>query len=277
MILGSGLAGTAVAIGSNRILPAWDIVSRRRISSLMRMVEALSIPDAAITAGLHAWGVLLIAIPVLIGPVLGMYILIVPMLMLLYQSPKWILSWVISTRATMIRDQMVPLCLALANTARSGMSLPRGLEEVARDSPWPIHDEVQRIVNEFRRGRTIAEAVRDAQQRLQLDTFNVFAGVVLICYESGAKYTEALEKVGHSLQENQRLERQLNSETAGGRTVILVLGGFPFAFLLMFYFLDAESTGMVFSTVFGQIILAAVGFLTYLSVKLAQQILAIEA
>lgn len=276
LVVGPTLAGVAAALAAGRLLPAWDFLSRWRVASLMEMVEALSIPEAALTAGLRAWGAAMLGLPVLLVAVLGMPVVVVPAMVLLYQAPKWILAWVIAERMRLIRDQMVPVCFALANTARSGLSLPKGLEEVARESPWPIRDELQRIVQDFRRGRTIADAVRDAQQRLRLDTFNIFASVVLICYESGAKYTEALEKISHTLQENQRLERKLASETAGGRTVISVLGGFPFVFLAMFYVLEPRGTSMVFSTLFGQAVLVAVGILTYASVWLARKILAIE-
>lgn len=120
------------------------------------------------------------------------------------------------------------------------------------------------------------DAIRDAQQRLSLDTFNIFAGVILACYESGANYTEALDNISHALQECQRLERKLAAETAGGRTVVAVLGGFPFVFLGMFYLMDPATTARMFSTLIGQSVLILVGVLTYLSVKVANKILAIE-
>jgi Flp pilus assembly protein TadB len=264
LLLSSTLAGTAFAMGAGRILPAWDALARRRLRSLEVMIEALGLPESRIRLGLRA------------GVLLPMFVVVIPLLLLAYQSPKWVLSAVITSRKRLIRDQMVPFGFALANTARSGLSLTKGLEEVHRDSPWPIRDEIGRIVHDFHRGRTILDAIRDAQQRLKLDTFNIFAGVILTCFESGAKYTDALDNLSHSLQENQRLERKLASETAAGRTVITVLGGFPFAFLGMFYFLEPESTSRVFTTIPGQCMLVAVGFLTYLSVKLAQRIINID-
>jgi Flp pilus assembly protein TadB len=257
-------------------MPAWDALAQRRIRSLGPMIEALGLPVNRIRLSLRAWGMLLIAVPLVFGPVLGMYIVVVPLLLLAYQSPKWILAGIITSRQRLLRDQMVPFGFALANTARSGLSLARGLEDVLRESPWPIRDEIGRIVHDFHRGRTIVDAIRDAQQRLRLDTFNLFASVVLTCFESGAKYTEALDNVSHSLQENQRLERKLSSETAAGRTVITVLAGFPFGFLGMFYMLEPQGTARIFSTVPGQSVLVVVGLLTYLSVILARRIMSIN-
>jgi len=276
MVVGSGLAGGAVALASGRILPAWDALARWRIRSLNEMVEALGISEARLARALLAWGIMMVVLPVVFGPMLGMYVLVLPLMLLGYQSPLWLLSWVIASRMRLIRDQMVPFCFAMANTARSNLSLPQGLEEVLRDSPWPIRDVIQRITKNYHLGWPIIDAIRDTQMRLKLDVFNIFASVILTCSETGADYIKALESISHSLQENQRLERKLAAETAAGRTVITVLGGFPFVFLGMFYFIEPVSTGLVFSTVPGQCVLVAVGFLTYLSVSVARKILAIE-
>ena len=276
MIIASSLAGFSVAAASGRILPVWDALANQRIGSLGEMLEPLSISEARVAMAMRAWGAAMIATPLVFGLMLGLYIVVGPLMILVFQSPRWILAWIVARRKREIRDQMVPVCFALANTARSGLSLPRGLEEVMRDSPWPIQDELRRIVMDFHRGRTIIDAIRDAQLRLKLDSFNIFANVIRTCFESGAKYTEALDTLSLSLQENQRLERKLSAETAAGQTVILVLGGFPFMFLGMFYLLEPSGTAQVFSTVVGQCVLVVVGFLTYLSVKLASKILAIE-
>lgn len=71
----------------------------------------------------------------------------------------------------------------------------------------------------------------------------------------------------------QRVERRKESETAAGRMVVWVLAVFPLVFLGMFYFLDPEGTGLLFSTMAGQIVLAVVGLTVYGCVRWTQSIL----
>ncbi len=42
--------------------------------------------------------------------------------------------------------------------------------------------------------------------------------------EGKGKITDALERISRSLQENQRLERKMEADTASGRKVIIILG-----------------------------------------------------
>jgi Flp pilus assembly protein TadB len=276
LLTSSALAGAAVIVGFGRLLPAWDAFARGPFDAQAAALESLGVPSGLIVAGLRVWGSVLAATPIVVGPVLGMYILAPPTMLLVYRAPAWILAAAVDERRRTLRDQLVPFCSALANAARSGLALPQGLEEVSRNLPRPLHGEIRRIVHDYDRGRTIIDAVHDARQRLQLDTFSVFSGVVATCFETGADYTDALDAVGRSLQENQRLERKLAAETASGWTVMMALGAFPFAFLALFYVIDAEGTSRVFSTGVGQCVLAVTSFLTYLSAKSAGRILDIE-
>jgi Flp pilus assembly protein TadB len=276
LLASSGLAGLATILAVGRVLPAWDYLARKRVADLMPMIRALSLPEAWVSWGLRFWGVALVAAVLGLGFVLDMYVLVGPALYLIYSSPRWIFRHLIATRKRLLRDQLVSVSASLANSARSGQALPQGLEEVSSDAPRPIKAELLRIVHDYKRGRTIRDAISDTQKRLQLDTFNLFANVILSCRESGAKYTEALDGLSHSLMENQRLERKLDSETAGGQTLIWVLGLFPVGFLAMFYVLDPVGTGLVLETAPGHCVLVAVGVLIYFSVIMAKRILRIE-
>jgi Flp pilus assembly protein TadB len=72
----------------------------------------------------------------------------------------------------------------------------------------------------------------------------------------------------------ERVENKRVSDTAAGRLLVTVLSLFPIGFLTMYYFLDPEGTGLVFSLFEGQVVLAIVGLITYASWRWAQYILA---
>ena len=158
--------------------------------------------------GLGVWGAVLALLaawpcrdPVIWPSLLGV-------LALVYYIPKWVLVYLLNRRRMLLRDQLVTACIALANTARAGVTLPRGLQDVSRETPMPLRAELREIVHAFLLGRTVHEAVGDVQKRLRIDTFDIFTAILLVCHERGGNLAIALDSLAHSLQENQRLEEE---------------------------------------------------------------------
>jgi tight adherence protein B len=97
---------------------------------------------------------------------------------------------------------------------------------------------------------------------------------LLIAEERGGRLADVLERIGHSLQEQQRVERKRESDTAAGRLLVNILSSFPAVFLGLFYLLDPEGTSLVFSSLAGQIVLCIVGAIAVGSLLWGRQILA---
>jgi len=98
----------------------------------------------------------------------------------------------------------------------------------------------------------------------------------VVCHERGGKVTEALDRIAASLLEMQRLERKIEADTQSGRRVAILLGIFPFLFLGGFYVLDPEGTGLIFSTIPGQVVLVVVIAIVYFCMRWADKIVAID-
>ena len=275
------ISSTLVGIGAVEIASALAIggtwVAHWRFADLLAQAEALRYPSRRqIMFGLGVWGAILALLaawlcrdPVIWPSLLGV-------LVLAYYMPKWVLVYLLNRRRMLLRDQLVTACIALANTARAGVTLPRGLQDVSRETPMPLRAELREIVHAFLLGRTVHEAVGDVQKRLRIDTFDIFTAILLVCHERGGNLAIALDSLAHSLQENQRLERNLASETAIGRASLWVIGLVPVGFLGMYFLFDPFSTGLLFRSAIGQIFLVASGVLTFISVRWALWILNLE-
>ena len=109
-----------------------------------------------------------------------------------------------------------------------------------------------------------------------VDSFTLFAAAVLVSLERGGRITDALERIGHSLQEIQRIERKLEVDTASGKKVVYMLTAFPLFFLGLSYAMNPAGTASVFQSLLGQLILLIVIGLCYFSFRWSQRILAIE-
>lgn len=267
---------TAVVLVAESVGGAWDVVTKKHIADLTPMLEALSMDRSKLTGYLRIWGAAIAGSFVLVAFVLMMPPLSIAAVGLVYVAPRLILQAMIERRRRLLRDQMVAAAIAMANTCRAGLSLAQGLETVSRETSAPLASELKRIVSDYQHGRPLSDAIRDTKERLNVDSFTLFSSAVLISLQRGGKITESLERISASLQENQRVERKLESQTAGGKKLVWILAVFPFFFLLAFYFLHPEGTIALFQSLIGQLLLLVVVGLVYFSVRWSNRILSIE-
>ncbi|HEV8066801.1 MAG TPA: type II secretion system F family protein [Planctomycetaceae bacterium] len=266
----------AVVLGLLRIGPIWDGLVFRQIGSLTTRYELLYSRSPLLAILLRAWGLAIALAFVVLWLVMGMFPLAVVAVTAIYIAPRYILAALIRRREKLLRDQMVPAARGLANAVKAGLSLAQALECICDEVSEPLVSELRRIVYEYQRGRPLVDAIDEVRRRLDLEAFSLFALAIQVSLERGGRINDVLERIGASLQENQRLERKLEAETSSGNQVVLILAAFPVIFLLFFYFLDPHSGGLLFHTLIGQFVLAAVSLLVFGGVRWANSIMRIE-
>ncbi len=276
ILFSSALVFTAVYLAVGSAGQVWDSVTRRYVADITPMLDSLSLDRSRLPGYLRIWGISLVAAFVVVAFVLGMPPVALAAVYMVYVAPRIILDFMIRRRRAQLRDQLVTATIALSNTSRAGLSLPQGLETVAKETPEPLAAELRRIVHEYKHGRPLPEALRAAKDRLRIDSFTLFSSALLVSLERGGRITEALERISHSLQEIQRIERKLEVDTASGTKVVYLLTAFPLFFLALSYFTNPTGTATVFQSLLGQVILLVVIALAYFSFRWSQRILAIE-
>lgn len=194
---------------------------------------------------------------------------------LLVQVPRIVLSLRLDNRRIKFRDQIVSAARALSAQFRAGLSTPEGLRAVARESRSPLREELMECVQSFDRGEGLRESLTALKKRIDVDAVSLFVIALLATERQGGKITVAMEKISDSLEQMQRVERTRESNTAGGRALVIVLALFPALFALMFSLIDPASMGLLFSTFSGQIAICIVALLTYVAVRWAFWLLAV--
>ena len=276
ILVSSALVFAAVFLAVGSAGNVWDRVTHRYIADLTPMLDSLSLDRSRLDGYLRIWGISLVASFVVVAFILGMPPVALAAVYLVYVAPRIILEFMIRRRRALLRDQMVTATVALSNTSRAGLSLAQGLETISAETPDPLATELRRIVHEYNRGRPLPEAIRATKERLKIDSFTLFSSAVLVSLERGGRITDALERISHSLQELQRIERKLEVDTASGTKVVYLLTAFPLFFLGLTYFMNPAGTAAVFQSLIGQVVLLFVIALTYFSFRWSQRILAIE-
>jgi len=266
----------AVATFAYFVAPAWDEMAGYYVKDLTPKLEALDVDQNRVLNLLRWWGIGLVAVLFFIGVVWGKYFIAAGVVLVVLTLPRPILDQMIKNRRIKLRDQLVAASISLANTTRAGLTPAQGFSNICKDVPAPLGNEFRRIVSNYESGQPLKQAIREVKHRLDLEAFNIFSSAVLIALEQGGNISKALDKISEGLAELQRLERKIETASAGGRRLAFVLALFPPGFLLGFYVLDPESVGMLFETLIGQIILVVIGFLVYFAVRMCAKILDIE-
>jgi tight adherence protein B len=272
----SVLVFVAVLLAIRSAGAVWADVTARYVSDITPMLDSLSLDHSKLPGYLRIWGISLVAAFIFVAFILRMPPISLAAVYLVYVSPRIILDFMIRKRRAVLRDQMVSATVALANTSRAGLSLAQGLETIGNETPEPLASELRRIVHEYRHGRPLSEAIRATKDRLKIESFTLFSAAILVCLERGGRITDALERISHSLQELQRIERKLEVDTASGTKVVYILTVFPLIFLGISYLVNPSGTETLLHSIPGQIILLFVIALTYFSFRWSQRILAIE-
>ena len=270
---GCALAFAAAFLAAKWVGPAWDQFSERHLNDILPRMRALEIDDAETRKYMRWWGVSLFAVFLFVAVVLQMWPVGLGLTMLIFVAPRYVLDSLIKERQVRLRDQLVRASAGLANTTRAGMALAQGLEKVAADTPSPMGLEFKRIVRDYKAGRPLDQSLRETQERLNLESFTVFASAVNVALERGGKITFALEQISQGLQEMQRLDRKLEADSAAGRKMATVLALFPIFFLAFFTVADYHNTILLYTTLIGQLILFAIGFIVYWAIRWCMWIL----
>ena len=273
MALSSVLVGLAAAFAVTGSADAVDWLNGRYLTDLSERMDRLGMDSRPLRGWLRARWLLSLGAFLVLSVWLHMVpVGIVASLVTYYLVGQWLEGWLV-TRRCQLRDQLVGATRGLAAQVRAGLPLTEGLAEISGDTPEPLGGLLRRAVNQSEQGRALKAVLLDMKERLRLESFSLLVVALLIAEERGGKLGDVLERIGQSLQEQQRIERKREGDTAAGRLLVNILASFPAIFLGLFYLLDPEGTGLVFSTLAGQIVLSVVAVIAVASLLWGRRIL----
>lgn len=276
LLFTSALAFGAAFLAAKWLGPAWDAFAQRHIEDIAPRLKALGMDEENVSTWMRWWGVGMFGSFLIFGVILQMIPIGVGFAFLVFVSPRFILDRMIEQRQQKLRDQLVRATVGIANGCRAGLSLASSIEKVAAETPKPLADELTRIVRYHKGGTRIQDALREVQNRLNLESFTVFASSAVVSLEQGGNVSFALEKISEGLQEMQRLERKLEADTASGRKLAMMLSLFPLFFLGLFTLMDPVSMNLLYTTLLGNLVLCFVGFIVFVAFRWCMAILDLD-
>ena len=274
MLLSSVLIGVATGLAVVSSADAVDWLNGRYLEDLGERMDRLGMDTRPLRGWLRFRWLASIGVFLVVGVWMRMFpVGILAGGLTYYLMGQWLEGRLVKRRSQ-LRDQLVAATRNLAAQVRAGLPLSEGLAAVSSDTADPLGELLRRAVNQSEQGRVLKAILLDMKERLRIESFSLLVVAVLIAEERGGRLADVLERIGHSLQEQQRIERKRESDTAAGRLLVNILASFPAAFLGLFYLLDPQGTGLIFSTLVGQFVLCVVAAISVGSLLWGRRILA---
>ena len=123
----------------------------------------------------------------------------------------------IRRRVRAFESQLPDTLELLAGTLRAGHSIGQGIDSVSREVPDPMAQELRRVVNEHRLGRSLEDSLQGVADRTGSDDFAWAVMAIRIQREVGGNLAELLLTVSTTMVQRERLRRDVASLTAEGR------------------------------------------------------------
>ncbi len=268
--LSMGLAGAFAAYAGEEYFALGFAAIERDVADKLRR---LRVSTRSVRKYLIAW--LVVMGCTLLGCWLGLGSLIFAVLIaaLMAAAPWYLLRRLAERHRQKIEDQLADAMVALANAVRAGLSLAQSLEILAAQCPKPINAEFHQIVAEYNLGKPLERTLTEAKERLRSENFALFAAALMASHQSGGRLNETVERIAQSVLELQRLERKVLAETAQARKSAVYMALAPAFILVVYYFVDPNNTKLLFTHMYGQMLLAAAVVLNLVAYVWARAIL----
>jgi Flp pilus assembly protein TadB len=251
----SAVAGGAVGVGTWAGAPFLDLLNTRELNRLNPQVAAVGGNIELLPPLLRWWRAATVGIGLLFWLGFQMPPIALFLSFVVHKAgPLAVEVWT-ANRRKKITEQAATAARGLAAQVRVGVTLTEGLTAVAQDTPNPFGGLLRRATAQLEQGQDEREVLAELKRSVKVDAVALMSAALLV-------------------DELQRVSRKRDVDTAAGRFMVLIMSIFPAGFLIMLCVMDPNLGRTLSDTLGGQIVLAAVGMLVWLSVRWASRILA---
>jgi tight adherence protein B len=173
--------------------------------------------------------------------------------------PRWVLIRLVRRRQNKFVDEFANAIDVIVRGVKSGLPLIECLAIIARESPQPIREEFNEVVEQQRIGVPLGEAFERMMGRMPLPEVRFFAIVIGIQQQAGGNLSEALGNLSGVLRDRKRLAAKVKALSAEAKASAAVLGSLPFIVMVLVYITTPSYISILWTTRFGQFLLMAAG------------------
>ncbi|MBN1822794.1 MAG: type II secretion system F family protein [Endomicrobiales bacterium] len=155
----------------------------------------------------------------------------------------------------LFEEQLIEALGVITNSVRAGQSLVQALENMVKDAKPPLSAEFSRALNEIRFGTPIGEALTGISDRVDSKDLKIVITSINLARESGGNIGEILTRIAETMRDRRKIKGKIAALTAQGKMSGIVMGCVPFVLLAVLYFIEPALMGLLFTNIFGNIML----------------------
>jgi tight adherence protein B len=169
--------------------------------------------------------------------------------------PGFMLENIVRRRHERLQEQTGDVMTALSACIKGGMTIEQSIAEVADTMHPPISEEFALIRERIDAGQTPVNAIKSANERLDVPRLGLIFQTVIVSLERGGRLASLMDRLAESTREIERVEERVRTETSGLRLSARIMAFMPFVLGLMLYFADPKMVTLLFDTFFGNVVL----------------------
>ena len=166
-------------------------------------------------------------------------------------APRMIFNILRDQRRVLFNQQLVDGLGMLANSVKAGMTLQQAIELLVREMKPPITQEFGRVLQEYRLGTDLDQAMLNMARRLGSRDLDILVNSVMITRRSGGNVGEMFEKIANAIRERFRIEGKISALAATGNLQALVMSSMPFGLMIILWFFDPIHVQLLFNNTIG--------------------------
>jgi tight adherence protein B len=175
-------------------------------------------------------------------------------------------------RLAKVNRQLPDALRVMADSAKSGLSLPHMIRMVATQGPKPISQEFGLIVHAMDLGDSVDDALDRVGARLSLPNFDLMAIAIAVNRDRGGDIGQLFSRLADSIRGLADVEEKIETETASVRLSAKIMVGTIPLFAMVLFLMDPASVGMLFTTPLGAVALVLVAALATTGYRMIQRL-----
>jgi len=223
--------------------------------------------------------IITLLLAVFLGPLVFIVTGFVPaitVIAIILGAPPIILKVMKEKRSDKFVTQLPNALASMSSSMRSGMNLIKSMQQVVRNQPQPIAQEFAQVMVENRVGHDLNDSLDDLANRIGRSEIILMNSAIKISRAVGGNLAETLDILSKTLREKSKVEGKIRALTSMGKAQGNLATGFPVFMGYVFYKLEPEAMGLLFTSKLGWIWLGAMGLMAVLGAFFIKKVVTID-
>lgn len=167
-------------------------------------------------------------------------------------APPILLQVLKQRRSDKFVAQLPDALSAMSSSMRSGLNLIKSLQQVVKNQPQPLAQEFAQMLIENRVGHDLNDSLDDLAERIDRDEVILMNSAIKIARAVGGNLADTLDILAKTLREKSKVEGKIRALTSMGKAQGRLATAFPVFMGYVFYKLEPEAMGLLFTSKLGQ-------------------------